>query len=78
MGLIALSLAIAAAYRMRDTPLAATVVVFAAVQALAWVAILVLERRGRMAPRPLTALHHVCAGMAGFFLFVSFAMVSPQ
>ena len=74
MGLLALALAILAAYRLRMTPLAVTAAACAAVQALAYVALVIRSRSERPPPRALTALHHVCAALSGFFLFVSFAM----
>ncbi|HYC00803.1 MAG TPA: hypothetical protein VEC57_16845 [Candidatus Limnocylindrales bacterium] len=78
MGFLALLIGAAAAFRLQSTPLAAAAAICAGLQGAAWIALIVTSRGERPAPRLLTALHHVCAALSGFFLFVSFAMGPVQ
>jgi len=79
VSLLGTILCVIAAYRLRATPLFAIAAATAGINAAAVSAALVMHSRGRAPGRALTALGHVTAALAGFFLFVSFAMPdAPQ
>jgi len=65
-----------AAFRLwpAPPPLSITAAVVAVVNLVSACAGIVAARRGRSAPRVLTACQHVTLALGGFFLFVSFAL----
>lgn len=74
-GLVFVLIGVWASFRLRDTPLFTTAAGFAAAGFVFWLLCQWLAaRNGDEPPRWLVALTHVCSGMGGFFLFVSFAM----
>ena len=74
MRLLGLGVCLAAAYRLRTTPLFGVALANAGVNAAALIAdVATMSRDG--APRRLfTALSHVAAALGAFFLFTSFAL----
>jgi hypothetical protein len=74
-GLIPVIISAVAAWRLSDTPLFSTAAGFAAAGLFFWLACqAVAARTGDDPPGWLVGFTHVCSGMGGFFLFVSFAM----
>ncbi len=73
--MLAPALSAIAAFRLFGTPLqaASLVLLAASCAATAW-RIIASRRADGEAPRPATALQHVFAALAAFFLFVSFTL----
>jgi hypothetical protein len=74
VSLLGTLLCLVAAYRLRATPLFAMAAGTACVNVVAVAVAIAMRAGGREPARAVVGLGHVTAALAGFFLFVSFAM----